>query len=328
MHAITFFETQKGDIALLDEHCHAHNIEILPVTQKLTMESVDFAKNSLAVSVHGSNVVGRDILEKLHAQGVKYLSVRSSGYNNVDIAAAHELALRVSNVTYSSNSVADYTVMLILMCIRKIKQIIYRNDVQDYSLPGVLGKEVRNLTVGIIGTGKIGETVARNLSGFQCRILAYDLYPKEQLRSVLEYASLDEVITNSDVITLHLPYDKASHHLLNHDAFSRMKNGVAIINCGRGPLIDTQVLIEHLENGKVSAAGLDVIEDELDIFHQDHRLSILKNRNLSILRAMPNVIVSPHVSFYTDQAISDMTTTSLKSLQSFIDTDSSLWEVF
>ncbi|MEH0874033.1 D-isomer specific 2-hydroxyacid dehydrogenase family protein [Pectobacterium cacticida] len=327
MNKIAFFDARNDEQILLDKFQEEMKIDIIKIPEKLSEHNAHLAKGTLAVSVPGSNVVNDNALLSLSRNGIKYLSIRSAGYNNIDIYAARKYGIRISNVSYSPNSVADYTVMLILMSVRKIKQIISRNDVQDYTLTGLQGREMKNLTVGIIGTGKIGEIVAKNLSGFGCKLVAFDLYPKDSLQGFTEYVSLDELLTKSDVITLHLPLDNNSHHLINKETINKMKDGVVIINCGRGQLIDTEALIDSMETGKVGAVGLDVIENELDIFHKDHRCNILTNRQLSVLRALPNAIISPHASFYTDQAVRDMVEISLKSLISFVTSGKSPWEL-
>ncbi|MEQ9860998.1 NAD(P)-binding domain-containing protein [Pectobacterium cacticida] len=291
MAKIAFFDARNDEKTILEELQEEIKFEIVSIPEKLSAETAYLAEGTLAVSVAGNNIVNHDALLSLSQIGIKYLSVRSAGYNNIDIDAARKYGIRISNVSYSPNSVADYTVMLILMSVRKIKQIILRNNIQDYTLTGLQGKEMKNLTVGIIGTGKIGEIVAKNLSGFGSKIIAYDLFPKDSLSEFIEYVSLDELLTKSDVITLHLPLDKKSHHLINKETINEMKDGVIIINCGRGQLIDTDALVGGIESGKVGAIGLDVIENELDIFHKDHRCNILTNRQLSVLRAFPNAII-------------------------------------
>lgn len=208
-----------------------------------------------------------------------------------------------------------------------MKQIISRNDVQDYTLEGIQGREIKNLTIGIIGTGKIGATVAKNFSGFGCRLIGYDIYEDDTLKDILEYVSLEQLLSESDVITLHAPLFDSNFHMINKESIKKMKDGVCIINCGRGPLIDTEALIEGLENGKIGAAALDVVEGEGNVFNADHRFNVISNRNLSILRAFPNVICTPHVAFYTDQAVSDMVENALKSLQSFMSVGESQWEI-
>ncbi|MGG1938918.1 D-isomer specific 2-hydroxyacid dehydrogenase family protein [Paenibacillus polymyxa] len=327
MNKIVVYQARPDEAAYFKKFGNAFDLDIRYVTQELNAETAIQAQDAEAVTIQGSNKADRATLQALSKVGVKYLALRSAGYNYVDRAAAKEYGIRFSNVTYSPNSVADFTTMLILMCERKAQQILMRGTVQDYTLAGIQGREIRNLTVGIIGTGQIGATVARNLSGFGCNIIGYDIYENDNLKDLIEYVSLEKLISTSDVISLHAPLFDSNYHMINRESIAKMKDGVCIVNCGRGPLIDTEALIYGIETGKVGAAGLDVIEDELGIFHEDHRLNVLNNHQLAILKSFPNVIVTPHMAFYTDQAVSDMVEIALKSLNSFMNNGTSQWEI-
>ncbi|KAF6615686.1 lactate dehydrogenase [Paenibacillus sp. EKM102P] len=327
MNKIVVYQARPDEAAYFKKFGNEFDLDIKYVNQELNAETAIQAQDAEAVTIQGSNKADRATLQALSKVGVKYLALRSAGYNYVDRAAAKEYGIRFSNVTYSPNSVADFTTMLILMCERKAQQILARGAVQDYTLAGIQGREIRNLTVGIIGTGQIGATVARNLSGFGCNIIGYDIYENDNLKDLIEYVSLEKLISTSDVISLHAPLFDSNYHMINRESIAKMKDGVCIVNCGRGPLIDTEALIHGIETGKVGAAGLDVIEDELGIFHEDHRLNVLNNHQLAILKSFPNVIVTPHMAFYTDQAVSDMVEIALKSLNSFMNNGTSQWEI-
>lgn len=238
--------------------------------------------------------------------GVRHVSTRTIGFDHVDIEAAKRLGMAVSNVTYSSGSVADYTVMLILMALRRMKSIIKRAEGMDYSLKGNIGREIADLTVGVVGTGKIGCHVMRNLSGFGCKLLANDPYESEEAKKYGTYCSLDELFEQSDVITFHTPATESSFHMVNAQSIQKMKDGVVIVNTARGSIIDTPVFIDALESGKIGAAALDVIENELGIFYGDYKYQVIGHREMSILKDLPNVLMLPHMAFYTEQAISDM----------------------
>ncbi|WP_404302667.1 D-isomer specific 2-hydroxyacid dehydrogenase family protein [Paenibacillus sp. DP01] len=327
MNKIVVYQARPDEAAYFKKFGNEFDLDIKYVNQELNAETAIQAQDAEAVTIQGSNKADRATLQALSKVGVKYLALRSAGYNYIDRAAAKEYGIRFSNVTYSPNSVADFTTMLILMCERKAQQILARGAVQDYTLAGIQGREIRNLTVGIIGTGQIGATVARNLSGFGCNIIGYDIYENDNLKDLIEYVSLEKLISTSDVISLHAPLFDSNYHMINRESIAKMKDGVCIVNCGRGPLIDTEALIHGIETGKVGAAGLDVIEDELGIFHEDHRLNVLNNHQLAILKSFPNVIVTPHMAFYTDQAVSDMVEIALKSLNSFMNNGTSQWEI-
>ena len=235
------------------------------------------------------------------------------GYDHVDLEAAKKFGISVSNVSYSPECVADYTVMLILMSIRKMKRIMQRAEINDFSLPGIQGRELPNFTVGVLGTGRIGRAVIRDLSGFGCRIYAYDKYENDSVKEHAQYADLDTIFRECDLITLHMPLEEENFHLIDRQALEKMKDGVVIVNTARGGLIDTKALIEGIESGKVGAAGLDVIEDEFGLYYYDLKSDALSKRDLYILRGFPNVVVTPHMAFYTDQAVSDMVKHSIES---------------
>lgn len=242
-----------------------YGAEIVPIRETPTPENAALAEGCEGVSVITTPIT-EDIIQIWKAAGVKHISTRTIGYDHVDVAAAEKYGMAVSNVTYSTGSVADYTVMLILMALRKMKSIIKRAEGMDYSLVGSIGKEIGDLTIGIVGTGKIGTHVMRNLSGFGCRLIAYDLCENEEAKKYGDYCSLEELFKTSDVITFHTPATESSFHMVNKESIETMKDGVILINTARGSIIDTPAFIDAVERGKIGAAALDVIEKELGIF--------------------------------------------------------------
>ena len=262
-----------------------------------TMENAYLAEGYEYVSIITTKI-DAELMERFHELGVKMISTRTIGYDHVDIAAAKRLGMHVSNVSYSPECVADYTVMLMLMSIRKMKRIMQREEINDFSLPGIQGRELPNFTVGVLGTGRIGRAVIRDLSGFGCKIYAYDKYENDSVKEYAQYADLDTIYRECDLITLHMPLLDDNFHLIDGDAIAKMKEGVVIVNTARGGLIDTKALIEGIESGKISAAGLDVIEDEFGMYYYDRKSDILSKRDLYILRGFPNVIVTPHMAFW------------------------------
>ena len=289
-----------------------YGVELGICTDAPTLENAHLAEGYEYVSIITSKIDG-ELMERFHRLGVKMVSTRTIGYDHVDIETAKRLGIHVSNVTYSPECVADYTVMLILMSIRKMKRIMQRAEVNDFSLPGIQGRELPNFTVGVLGTGRIGRAVIRDLSGFGCRILAYDKYENEAVKEYAQYADLDTIYRECGLITLHMPLLDDNFHLIDKEAIGKMKDGVVIVNTARGGLIDTKALIEGIERGKVGAAGLDVIEDEFGMYYYDRKSDVLSKRDLYILRGFPNVVVTPHMAFYTDQAVSDMVRHSIES---------------
>ena len=221
----------------------------------------------------------------------------------------------VSNVRYAPNGVAEYTLMLILLTARNFKEAMLRANVNDYSLTGLMGRELRNMTIGVLGTGRIGTQVINYLRGFGCRIVAYDPYPNLELQNTITYLSLDDIYQQSDILTLHLPMSDAMYHVINDEAIAKRKPDIIIINTARGALIDAEALIKGIESRKIGALGLDVFGNESGIYHRDRRLDRLDNRAMAYLRQFPNVIMSQHMVFYTAEDVEMMVVQSLDNLQ-------------
>ncbi len=245
-------------------------------------------------------------VDAFHEMGVKYLPCRSIGYDHIDMQEAGRLGMKVSNVSYAPGGVANYSIMMMLMLLRKMVPILKRAEVQDFQLKGKMGRDISGCTVGVIGTGRIGRTVIKSLSGFGCRILAYDPYQNEEVKKYAEYVSADELLTQSDIITLHAPANAANYHIFSREAFAKCRDGVLIVNAARGALIDTDALIDALESGKVGGAALDVLEHEAGLYYYNREGDVIRNDEMSILRSFPNVILSPHTAFYTDDAVESM----------------------
>ncbi|MGN0376188.1 MAG: D-isomer specific 2-hydroxyacid dehydrogenase family protein [Suilimivivens sp.] len=289
--------------------------------------TASLAKGSECIDIITSKMP-KELLEVFASYGVKYVVTRTIGYDHIDVAAAKELGMTVANAPYGPNGVADYAVMLILMTIRKMKSIVNRTRVQDFTLKGLMGRELKDLTVGVIGTGRIGRTVLNNLSGFGCKLIAYDVYENEEVKkSGVHYVTLDEMWSQADVITLHAPLTEDNHHMIDKAAIDKMKDGVMIINTARGGLIDSEALISGIESGKVGGAALDVVENEFGLYYYDHKEDILNNRELSILRGFPNVTVSHHMAFYTDDCVETVVRDSLLGCKYFAEGRENPWEV-
>ena len=293
------------------------NIELISSTEDPSVNDAELLEGCEGVSVLGQVCIGQELLDFWKANGIRYVSTRTIGYDHIDLAYAKQIGLRVCNVHYSPNGVADFTIMLMLMCLRKMNQTMLRAAAQDYTLPGKMGKDLSNCTVGVIGTGKIGRTVIAHLQGFGCKILAYDLYQSDEVAQMAEYVPLDELYARSDVITLHTNATAENHHLINAESLAKMKDGVLIVNTARGALIDEEALIAALESGKVGGAGLDVVEEENDLVYFNRAGAALPHRTMNILRSMPNVIVSPHNAFYTDVNVASMVRSGFEELTDF-----------
>lgn len=274
-------------------------------------ENVELARGYDAISATPCNL-NAEMLDRFYAVGVRYIATRSIGVDHIDLAHAKELGMGVCHVSYAPETVADYAIMLMLMCCRNICHILERSKVQDYTLKGKMGRDICDCTVGVIGTGQIGRTVIKHLSSFGCKILAYDIYPNEECGQTAEYVSLEELYSRSDIITLHTPATAENYHMLNREAFSRMKKDVIIVNTARGTLIDADALIEAIERGEVGHAALDVLEDENGLYYANRMGEPIENRTMAILRSFPNVILSPHTAFYTEKVVRDMAYKTMK----------------
>jgi D-specific alpha-keto acid dehydrogenase len=282
---------------------------VLPtITEAAVSEAnVELAVGNRCISVGHKTHITSATLRALRHAGVTYVSTRSIGYNHIDVNYAASIGISVGNVAYSPDSVADYTLMLMLMSVRNAKSMIRRADVHDYRLHEVRGKELRDLTIGVIGTGRIGAAVMDRLRGFGCRVLAYDTQPK----AAADYVPLDDVLGRSDIVTLHTPLTAETHHLLDRHRIAQMKEGAFIVNTGRGPLVDTEALLAALESGRLGGAALDVIEGEQGIFYADCRNKLVDSKPLMRLQELPNVIISPHTAYYTDHALRDTVENSI-----------------
>lgn len=309
-----------------DKYSKEMGIELGICRDYPTLENAELAKGYEGLSVIVSDMNGK-LLEKFYEIGVRYITSRSIGYDHFDLKKAKELGIKIGNVSYSPNSVANYTIMMMLMACRKMKYIMDSSKVQDFSLTNKRGRELSNSTVGVIGTGRIGRTVIEHLSGFGCKILAYDIYRSEEVEKYAEYMDLNELLKKSDIVTFHTPATKENYHLINKESLAIMKSGVIVVNTARGPLIDTDVLINGLESGKIGAAALDVIEKEFGLYYYNLSGQVINNSELAILKSFPNVIVTPHTAFYTDQAVSDMVKNSLKGCCLFAEGKKSPWEI-
>ena len=311
---------------LFIEYAKEIGVELVLCGDAPDLDNVSLCRGSRCVDVITSKI-DEPLIRAFHENGIEYISTRTIGYDHIDIDAAKAYGIKVGNAPYGPSGVADYTVMLILMSIRKMSAILGRTRLQDYTLAGLNGRELKDLTVGVIGTGRIGATVIRDLSGFGCRILAHDLYEKEEVRQYADYVSLEQIWKEADVITLHTPLTQDNYHLIDKDSIAQMKDGVVIVNTARGALIDSDALIEAVEDGKIGAAGLDVVENEFGLYYYDHKSDILKNRELAMLRSFPNVTVSHHMAFYTRNYVETVVKDSLMSCKCYMEGRENPWEV-
>ena len=262
-----------------------------------------------------NDTIDKEVIEKLSEYGVGVIAMRCAGYNNVDLKAAAGRVKILRVPAYSPYSVAEHAMGLILTLNRKLHRAYIRTRDHNFSLEGLIGFDLRGKTVGIIGTGKIGRCFADICSGFGMKILGFDPYENKEFGG--KYVSLDELLAESDIISLHCPLTKENHHLIKAETIEKMKDGAYIINTSRGQLIDTAALIEGLKSGKIGAAGLDVYEEETALFFEDYSDEIIPDDTLSTIISMPNVIVTSHQAFLTREALDGIAETTLQNLRAY-----------
>ncbi|MFK4084742.1 D-isomer specific 2-hydroxyacid dehydrogenase family protein [Kribbella sp. NPDC020789] len=304
---ITVYGCEPDEAVLFAEMAARFGVQVTTTPAAVTEATIDLVAGNRCISVGHKSRISNATLLALGRAGVGYISTRSIGYNHLDVEYADTLGITVQNVAYSPDSVADYTIMLMLMVLRHAKATIRRTDLHDYRLTTQRGRELRDLVVGVIGTGRIGAAVLDRLRGFGCQVVAYDNCP----RTSADYVPLAELLRISDVITLHTPLTEQTHHLLDRERIDQLRYGAVIVNTGRGALLDTEALVPALESGRLGGAALDVLEGEEGIFYADRRDRPIESHLLLRLQKLPNVVVSPHTAYYTDHALSDTVENSI-----------------
>lgn len=314
------------ELPFFEKYCEKYGIEWAYTPQTPCIDNLELAKGYDVVDII-TTVINKEMIDKWYALGIRCIATRTIGYDHIDWTYAKSLGMGVIHITYSPASVADHTVMMMLMGCRKVKHCLERANIQDYTLKGKIGRELHDCTVGIIGTGKIGKTVIKDLTGFGCKMLAYDIYESDEVKEYAQYTTLERIFTECDIITLHAPATQENYHMIEAAAISKMKPGVMLINCARGSLIDTQALIDGIEEGKVGFAGLDVVEHESGLYYFNRMGEPLNNPQLAILRSYSNVLITPHTAFYTDEAVANMVENSILCARDFMEARETPFEV-
>ncbi len=316
---VAVFSSKPFDRAFLEEHNSSYGHKLVFFEERLTEQSSTLAIGFSAVCIFVNDQLNSKVLMELSENGTSLIALRSAGFNNVDIVTAGELGLTVVRVPeYSSYAVAEHTVALIMALNRRVCRAHSRVREGNFSLEGLLGFELHGSTIGIVGTGRIGKIIAKILNGFGCVLLAFDPSPNSECGSFgVKYVSLDELYSKSDVITLHCPLMPRTHHMISAEAISRIKTGVMLINTSRGALIDTTAVIEALKSGKIGYLGLDVYEEEADVFFEDLSNQIIQDDVLARLLTFPNVIITGHQAFFTRNALENIAKTTLANITDF-----------
>ncbi|MFQ7574828.1 MAG: D-isomer specific 2-hydroxyacid dehydrogenase family protein [Lachnospira sp.] len=318
MKVFVYSMREYDEKEFFDKYCEKYGVQYDYTTQTPCIENAYMAQGYDVIDII-TTVMDKPLLDEFKRMGIKCISTRTIGYDHIDVDYAKSIGMGVVNVTYSPASVADYTIMLMLMGCRKIKHIMERADVQDYTLKGKIGREICDCTVGIIGTGRIGSMVIKHLAGFGCKMFAYDIRENDDVKEYADYTDIDTIFRECDIISLHAPATDDNYHLIDATAIDKMKKGVMIVNCARGSLIDTDALIDGIESGKIGFAGLDVIEHESGLYYFNRTGEPLGNPKLAILRSYSNVLVTPHTAFYTDEAVSNMAENSIINAMKFLE---------
>ena len=319
MIKVAFYDTKAYDKPSFEHYGKMSGVQFKYLETKLNEDTADLAKGCNAVCVFVNDTVNAAVIDRLYALGIKLVALRSAGYNNVDVRHAFGKIHVVHVPAYSPYAVAEHAMALLLTSVRRIHKAYNRTREFNFSLNGLTGFDFHGKTVGVIGTGKIGRIFIDICRGFGMKVIAYDPYPTDNVE--IEYVSLDELFAQSDVISLHCPLNDGTFHTVNGDAIAKMKKGVVIVNTSRGALIDAEALLNGIKSRKIGAACLDVYEEEADIFFEDRSGHIMNDDLLARLISMPNVIVTSHQAFLTEEALANIAETTVNNIRSLFDND-------
>lgn len=316
---IAFFDAKPYDRQSFDKVNRGFGFDINYFDAHLNPQTVELTYGFDAVCAFVNDTINEEVVKHLFEHNIKIVALRSAGYNNVDFKAAFGKVHVVRVPAYSPYAVAEHAAALILSLNRKIHRAYNRIRDGNFSINGLLGFDMHGKTAGIIGTGKIGKCLISILKGFGMQILAYDPYPDEIYAKEIKirYVTLDELFKKSDIISLHCPLTPETEHMINEESIKKMKDGVMIINTGRGKLIHTSALIKMLKAGKVGSAGLDVYEEESEYFFEDFSTAVISDDVLARLMTFPNVLITSHQGFFTEEAIYNIAETTLENLKEF-----------
>lgn len=316
---IAFFSAHAYERRFFDAANAGHGHELHYIEARLTPLTAALARGYPAVCAFVNDQLGADVLDALAGGGTRLVALRSAGFNHVDLGRARELGLTVARVpAYSPYAVAEHTVALILALNRRLHRAYARVRDGNFALDGLLGFDLHGRTAGLVGTGKIGGAVARILTGFGCRVVAFDVAPNAECLALgVDYLPFDDVLAQADIVTLHAPLTSATHHLIDARAIARMKPGVMIVNTSRGALVDTRALIDGLKRGHIGHVGLDVYEEEEGLFFEDLSTHVIQDDVFARLLTFPNVVVTAHQGFFTEEALRGISGTTIENVTAF-----------
>ena len=314
---MTVYAVQPEEIPIFRRLEQQGDVTFTLTAEKPSMDNLELLAGADAVNVISDTVITEELWHAWKEQGIRAAVTRTIGMEHMNRGIGESLGIPVFHITYSPASVADYAIMMMLMVLRHVKPMMYRYLGQDYTMAGYLGRELPNMTVGILGAGRIGTTVLRHLRGFGCRLLYWNRSPRPELEETAEMVPLETLLRESDILSVHLAANGDTVGFLNRERIGSMKPGAILINTARGPLVDTDALIEALESGHLSGAGLDVFDGDRSIYYRDYKNTAVHHRQKAILDAMPNVLMLPHMAYYTDQAMEDMVCNSVKAVMEY-----------
>lgn len=318
---IAFFSSKPYDKTFFEAENKNYGFELNFYETHLGPHIVNAIEDEQAVCVFVNDKVNRQVIEILAKKGVKIIALRCAGFNNVDLEAAKEFGIKVCRVpAYSPEAVAEHTMAMLLTLNRKTHKAYNRVREQNFALNGLLGFNLFQKTIGIVGTGKIGKAFVNIAKGFGCKIIAYDLYPDQELmNNGVEYVELDKLFKSSDIISLHCPLTPENHYMINQETIAMMKDGVTIINTSRGGLINTHEAIEALKNHKIGYLGIDVYEQEEKLFFKDLSAEIIQDDMIQRLMSFPNVLVTAHQAFFTQEALEQISEITMRSISEIME---------
>lgn len=325
---LAFFSSKNYDQTSFNQANteHGHNITFFAVP--LSVNTASLAEGYAAVCVFVNDVVNREVLELLKTGGTKLIVLRCAGFNNVDLVAAEELGIRVARVpAYSPHAVAEHALALILTLNRKTHRAFNRVREGNFALDGLLGFDLAGKTVGVVGAGKIGEIFAKIMQAMGCEVLITDPGASDEVRKSFQVVEFSKLIKASDIISLHCPLTPETHHLINADVLAKCKRGVMLINTSRGKMVDTKAAIQALKTGQLGALGLDVYEEEGDLFFSDLSSEVIQDDVFMRLLTFPNVLITGHQGFFTREALGNIADTTLGNVTAFASGKGELFEV-
>lgn len=326
METIAFFDTRSYDKIWFSRLAEKYGVEMRWLDVRLDRDTAILAHGCAGVCAFVNDIIDADVIKTFQALGIGVVALRCAGFNNVDLNAAEDKVKIFRVPAYSPSSIAEHTAALMLTLVRKTARAVGRTRDHNFSLDGLIGGDLRGRTAGIVGTGKVGQLFCNICLGFGMKILAHD--PEPVWGRGIEYVRFDELCRRSDVISLHCPLTPKTYHIINRATFNIMKPGVIILNTSRGALIDSEALADMIKAGKVGGAGLDVYEEESDVFYEDVSDKVLRDDVLTTLIAQPNVVVTSHQAFLTDDALHAIAETTLQNLRNYFDGRPSENEIF